>query len=90
MPEPAAGSAAAHLYGEADTDTGRTLSARLSLLWNATEDVAVVLSHPTQDLDVGGYPVSHARAYGTGQYESARRYTEPLDRGDRLWSLDIG
>lgn len=89
-PEPAAGAATAHLYGEADADTGRTLSARLSLLWNATEDMAVVLSHLTQDLDAGGYRANHARAYGTGQYESARRYTEPLDRGDRLWSLDIG
>ena len=89
-PEPAAGSTGAHLYRKADADTGRTLSARLSLLWNATEDVEVVLSHLTQDLDAGGYRTSHARAYGTGQYESARRYTEPLDRGDRLWSLDVG
>ena len=89
-PEPAAGSAAAHLYGKADADTGRTLSARLSLLWKPTEDVEVVLSHLTQDLDAGGYRTNQARSYGTGHYESARRYTEPLDRGDRLWSLDIG
>ena len=89
-PEPAPGSAAAHLYGKADADTGSTLSARLSLLWNATEDVEVVLSHHMQDLDAGGYRTNHARAYGTGRYESARRYTEPLDRGDRLWNLDIG
>ena len=46
-PEPAAGTAADHRYGEADADTERTLSARLSLLWNATEDVEVVLSHLT-------------------------------------------
>ena len=89
-PQPAPGAAAAHLYREADADTGRTLSARLSLLWNATEDIEVVLSHQRQDLRAGGYRANHARAYGTGPYESARRYAEPVDRGDRLWSLDAG
>ena len=89
-PQPAAGAAAAHLYGEPDADTGRTLSGRLSLLWNATEGIEIVLSHQTQDLSAGGYRTNHARAYGTGHYESARRYTEPLDRTDRLWSLDVG
>ena len=88
-PEPAAGTAAAHLYRKADTDTGRTLSARVSLLWNATQDVEVMLAHQVQDLHAGGYRANHARAYGTGPYESARRYTEPLDRRDQLWSLDV-
>ncbi len=88
-PQPAA-DAAAHLHGKADTDNGRTLSARLALLWRATEDIEVVLSHQTHDLSAGGYRANHARAYGTGRYESARRYAEPVDRTDRLWSLDIG
>lgn len=89
-PQPAAGAATAHLYRKADADTGRTLSARLSLLWNATEDVEVVLSHQTQELRAGGYRANHARSHGTGLYESARRYAEPVDREDRLWSLDVG
>lgn len=89
-PEPAAGAEASHLYREADADTERTLSARLSLLWKATEDIEIVLSHQTQDLQAGGYRATHARAYGTSRYESARRYTEPVDRTDRLWSLDAG
>ena len=89
-PEPAAGTEAAHLYGKPDAETERTLSARLSLLWNPAEDVEVVLAYQMQDLSAGGYRINHARAYGTGRYESARRYTEPLDRRDRLWSLDVG
>ena len=89
-PEPAAGTAAGHLYRKSDADTGRTLAARLSLLWNATEDVEVLLSHQTQQLEAGGYRINHARAYGTGGYEAARRYTEPMDRSDRLWSLAVG
>ena len=88
-PQPAA-DAAAHLNRKADADTGRTLSARLSLLWKATKDIEIVLSHQTQDLSAGGFRANHARAYGTGRYESAGRYTEPLERTDRLWSLDIG
>ena len=88
-PQPAA-DAASHLYRKAEADTGRTLSARLSLLWKPAGDVEIVLSHLTRELRAGGYRASHARAYGTGRYESARRYAEPVDRTDRLWSLDIG
>ena len=88
-PEPPTGAAAEHLYAKSDADTERTLSARLSLLWQATEDVEVLLAHQTQDLHAGGYRVNHVHAYGTGRYESADRYTEPVDRRDQLWSMGI-
>ena len=87
-PEPAPGTAAAHLRREPDRDAGRTLSTRMSLLWNATEDIEVVLAHQGQTLKAEGYRANHARAFGTGRYESAQRYTEPVDRRDQVWSLN--
>ena len=80
---------AANLRSEPDANTEDTLSARLSLLWNATPDLSALFAYHLQDQRVGARQVNHARSFDTGRYVSAHRYLEPNDRKNELLSLEL-
>ena len=92
LPEPDFGdpaAVAANLRREKDTDDEKTLSTRLALLWNITDDVEAVLTYHYQNQDVGGRSINHTASFGTGNYESGHRYLEPNERENQLLSLEI-
>ena len=87
LSDPAA--VAANLRSEPDANTEETLSARLSLLWNATPDLSALFAYHLQDQRVGARQVNHTRSFDTGRYVSAHRYLEPNDRKNELLSLEL-
>ena len=91
-PEPdltAPAAVAANLRSEPDANTEDTLSARLSLLWDATPNLSALFAYHLQDQRVGARQINHARSFDTGRYVSAHRYLEPNDRKNELLSLEL-
>ena len=84
------GAVAANLRSEPDANTEDTLSARLSLRWDATPNLSALLAYHLQDQRVGARQVNHARSFDTGRYVAAHRYLEPNDRRNELLSLELG
>lgn len=80
---------AANLRSEKDVNDEQTLSARLNLLFNVTEDLEVSLNYYYQDQESGGRQITSRRAFNTGLYESGLRYLEPNDRNNDLFSAEI-
>ena len=80
---------AANLRSEPDANTEDTLSARLSLLWDATPNLSALFAYHLQDQRVGARQVNHARSFDTGRYVAAHRYLEPNDRRHELLSLEL-
>ncbi len=78
-----------NLRREADANTEETVSARLSLLWEATPNLSALMAYHLQDQQVGGRQINHARSFDTGRYVSAHRFLEPNDRKNQLWSLEL-
>ena len=79
----------ANLRREADANTEETVSARLSLLWEATPALSALFAYHLQDQQVGARQINHARSFDTGRYVAAHRYLEPNDRRNQLWSLEL-
>ena len=79
----------ANLRREADANTEETLSARLSLLWEATPALSALFAYHVQDQQVGARQINHDRSFDTGRYVAAHRYLEPNDRRNQLWSLEL-
>ena len=80
---------AANLRREPDANTEDTLSARLSLLWDATPNLSALFAYHLQDQRVGARQINHARSFDTGRYVSAHRYLKPNDRRNELLSLEL-
>ena len=80
---------AANLRSEADANTEETVSARLSLLWQATPELSALFAYHLQDQQIGARQVNHARSFDSGRYVAAHRYLEPNDRKNQLWSLEL-
>ena len=80
---------AENLRRQPDANTEETISARLSLLWQATPSLSALFAYHLQDQQVGGRQINHARSFDTGRYVSAHRFPEPNDRRNQLWSLEL-
>ena len=80
---------AANLRSEEDVNDEETLTARAALLWNISDEVEAVLTFHYQNMEVGGRNINHTESFGTGEYVSAMRYTEPNERENTLASLEI-
>ena len=80
---------AANLRSEPDANTEETVSARLSLLWNATPNLSALAAYHRQDQRVGARQINHAQSFDTGRYVSAHRFLEPNDRKNELLSLEL-
>ena len=83
------GAVEANLRSEPDANTEETVSARLSLLWQATPALSALFAYHLQDQQVGARQINHARSFDTGRYVAAHRYLEPNDRKNQLWSLEL-
>ncbi len=79
----------ANLRSEPDANTEDTLSARVSLLWNATPNLSALFAYHLQEQRVGARQVNHAASFDTGRYVSAHRYLEPNERKNELLSLEL-
>ncbi|MEQ8507693.1 MAG: TonB-dependent receptor [Rhodospirillaceae bacterium] len=80
---------AANLTSVEDANDEQTLSARLNLLFNVTENFEASFSYYYQDQKAGGRQITHRRALGTDEYVSAHRYLEPSDRKNQLISAEL-
>ncbi len=80
---------AANLRRQPDANTEATLSARLSLLWEATPALSALVAYHLQDQRVGARQINHAQAFDTGRYVAAHRYLEPNERRNELFSLEL-
>ena len=80
----------ANLRREPDANTEDTVSAHLSLSWEATPDLSALFAYHVQDQRVGARQINHARAFDTERYVAAHRYLEPNDRRNQLWSMELG
>ena len=87
LSDPAA--VAANLRSEPDANTEETVSARLSLLWEASAELSALFTYHLQDQQVGARQINHVTSFDTGRYVSAHRYLEPNDRKNQLWSLEL-
>ena len=83
------GAVEANLRSEPDANTEKTVSARLSLLWEATPELSAIFTYHLQDQQVGARQINHAQSFDTGRYVAAHRYLEPNDRRNQLWSLEL-
>ena len=80
---------AANLTSDDGVNFEKTLSARVGVLWNPTEESEVLLRYFYQDQESGGRQITHRRAFNTDLYESAHRFVEPNDRENNLISLEV-
>lgn len=80
---------AANLTSEEDVNDEETLNFRGALLWNITDELEAILTVHYQDMEVGGRNINHAASFGTSEYVSGMRYTEPEERENTLVSLEI-
>ena len=79
----------ANLRSEPDANTEKTVSARFTLLWEATPELSAIFTYHLQDQQVGARQINHAQSFDTGRYVAAHRYLEPNDRKNQLWSLEL-
>lgn len=80
---------AANLYRLKDLNFERTFTTRNQLLIQATEDLSVDFTYAYQRTKTGGGQYNSNGVLGTGKYESAARYAEPVDRHAHLASMEI-
>ncbi len=83
------GAVEANLRSEPDANTEETVSARLSLLWEATPELSAIFTYHLQDQQIGARQINHAQSFDTGRRVAAHRYLEPNDRRNQLWSLEL-
>ncbi|MCB5425187.1 TonB-dependent receptor [Altererythrobacter sp. CC-YST694] len=80
---------AANLYKLKDLNFERTFSTRNQLLFQTSEDFKVILTYAYQETKTDGAQSNSAGVLGTGKYENAARYKEPVDRSAHLASMEI-
>lgn len=79
----------ANLFRLKDLNFEKTFSTRNQLLAQITDDLSVVFTYAYQRTKTDGGQYNSNRVFGTGLYESAARYAEPVDRFAHLASMEI-
>jgi len=89
----------ANLTKVSDVNDQKTSTARVSLLWNITDNLESVLSYTYQKQESGGRSITHMAAFGddvlgvpsagADEYTSAHRFVEPNDRENQLLTLEF-
>lgn len=78
----------ANLTSREDANDEQTLSGRIALRY--TDDrLDANLTYYYQDTESGARQINHRDAFGTGKYESAHRFLEPLERENELLALEV-
>ena len=78
---------AANLRREEDLNFEKTFTSRNQLLFQTSEDLKLILTY--QQTKTDGAQSNSAGVLGTGRYENASRFTEPVDRHAHLVSAEI-
>lgn len=79
----------ANLFARQDLNFERTFSSRNQLLVQANEDLRAIFTYAYQRTRTDGFQSNSAGVLGTGKYESAARYAEPVNRNAQLISLEL-
>ena len=80
---------AANFYSKKDVNYEHTFTTRNQLLFQTTEDLKLILTYAYQQTKTGGGQYNNAGVLGTGKYESAARYLEPVERHAHLAAAEI-
>lgn len=80
---------AANLFALKDLNFERTFTTRNQLLLQTSEDLKLTLTYAYQQTKTDGSQTNSAGVLGTGRYESASRFTEPVTRDAHLVSAEI-
>ncbi|WP_232492706.1 TonB-dependent receptor [Novosphingobium kaempferiae] len=79
----------ANLHKAEDLNFEKTFTTRNQLLLQTTEDLKVIFTYAFQRTKSDGAQSNSAGILGTGRYESATRYKEPVNRRAHLASMEI-
>ncbi|WP_404482133.1 TonB-dependent receptor [Novosphingobium sp. BL-52-GroH] len=79
----------ANLKKREDLNFEKTFTTRNQLLVQTTEDLKVIFTYAFQRTKSEGAQSNSAGVMGTGKYENASRYTEPMNRRAHLASVEI-
>lgn len=80
---------AANLTSRDDLNFEKTFTTRNQLLFQTSEDLKVFFTYAYQRTKTDGAQSNSAGVLGTGRYENASRYIEPVDRRAHLVSMEI-
>lgn len=80
---------AANLKKRKDLNFERTFTTRNQLLFQLNEDLKVNFTYAYQQTKTDGGQYNSNGVLGTGKYESAGRYVEPVNRHAHLGSMEI-
>lgn len=80
---------AANLKSAKDLNFEKTITTRNQLLFTTGPDFTGVLTYAFQRTKTGGAQTNSAGVFGTGKYENASRFVEPVNRRAHLLSLEI-
>jgi outer membrane receptor protein involved in Fe transport len=78
----------ANLTSKEDANDAQVLSGRFGVRYT-TDKVDANLTYYYQETDSGARQINHQEAFGTGKYESAHRFEEPMEREQDLLALEI-
>ena len=79
----------ANLYKEEDLNFERTFTSRNQLLLQTSEDLKLILTYAYQQTKTDGASSNSFGVFGTGKYENASRFVEPVDRHAHLLSAEV-
>lgn len=79
----------ANLYELEDLNFERTFTTRNQLLVQTSEDLQLILTYAYQQTKTDGGQSNSAGVLGTGRYESASRFIEPVNRQAHLVSAEV-
>ncbi|WP_225206026.1 TonB-dependent receptor [Novosphingobium huizhouense] len=80
---------AANLTSRKDVNFERTFTTRNQLLLKLNEDLQVNFTYAYQKTKTDGGQYNSDGVFGTGKYENAARYLEPVDRQAHLYAMEI-
>ncbi len=80
---------AANVHRAKDVNDERTLSSRISLLGQLTDNLTATLTWMHQDSKTHGQQWSQLASAGSGRYEAGRSIVEPYERSADLLSLEF-
>lgn len=80
---------AANLTSQSDLNFEKTVTTRNQLLFQFSEDLKVNFTYAYQETSTDGGQYNSNGVLGTGRYESAARYIEPVKRRAHLGSMEI-
>lgn len=78
-----------NLYKRSDLNFEKTFTTRNQLLLQTTEDLKLIFTYAFQRTKTDGAQSNSAGVLGTGRYESASRYVEPVNRRAHLASMEL-